>query len=116
MQLLPRVIFGVAAVGLSCYATPSAEASDRAAVLVCDVIDPDGPRARALDVGRAGDDNNGISDLDNFEDIDDRSCAEVLAKLADDGFEFEKFLDIESDADTVAIFALDRDDRDNDDD
>jgi hypothetical protein len=111
MQLLPRVILGAAVVGLSPYAMPSAEASDRAAVLVCDVLDPVGPSARALDVGRS-DEDNGISGFDDFEDIDDRSCAEILAALADDGFAFEEFLAIESD--TVAIFALDRNDDDND--
>jgi hypothetical protein len=110
MRLLPRVIFCVAVVGLSAYATPSAEASDRAAVLVCDVIDSDGPRARALDVGRSGDDN-GISGIDDLENIDDRSCADILAALADDGFDFREFLAIETDA--VAIFALDRDDDDD---
>jgi hypothetical protein len=110
MQLLPRVILAVAVVGSSGYATPSAEANDRAAVLVCDVSHPDGPRARVLDVGGSGELSGirGIGGFDDLEDIRDRSCAEILAALADDGFAFEEFLEIERDV--VAIFALDRND------
>jgi hypothetical protein len=107
MKILPRVILAVAVVGSSGYATPSAEANDRAAVLVCDVSHPDGPRARVLDVGGSGE-LRGISGFDDLEDIRDRSCAEILAALADDGFAFEEFLEIERDV--VAIFALDRND------
>lgn len=112
MSLLPRVLLLAAMVGVSAYPTSSASAQDRAAVLVCDVTDPAGPNARALDLSRSSG-SGGIAgfgdfgqfgEFDDFDDIDDRSCADIIAALVDDGFRIEEFLAVGDDS--VAIFAL----------
>lgn len=95
MQNPSKVLLVIAALGLCASATPAA-AADRIAIVTCSVIGQDGPTAISLQIAgearqqqsgfrfvfRSGDSNS------SSIDVTGRSCAAVLADLANDGFVF----------------------------
>ena len=94
MQHQPKVLIMIAALGLSATATP-AVAGDRVAIVGCDLTALGGPTAVFRQI--AGDDDDDDDDRISFvfrsgdsssRDVEGRTCAEVLADLANDGFVF----------------------------
>ena len=73
-----------------CASAAPAGADDRVALVGCDLLAAGGPTATFLQVAGESRNRSGFvfrSD-GTSEDVAGRSCAQVLADLADDGFEF----------------------------
>ena len=90
MQIPPRILLMIAALGLYASATPAA-AGDRVAIVGCDLLAQGGPTATFLQIaGESRKKQNGFifRSGDSSRDVEGQSCAKVLADLADDGFEF----------------------------
>jgi hypothetical protein len=93
MRQAAKVLTTIAALGLCATAAQPAGADDRIALVGCDLLADGGPEATFLQIAgekRKKDDfrfvfrsGDGVSD-----GVAGRRCAEVLADLADDGFEF----------------------------
>jgi len=88
-----KVLIVIATLGLCASATPAA-AGDRVAIVGCDLIALGGPTATFLQIAGESDDRNrsGFGFVfrsgDSSGDVAGRSCAAVLADLANDGFVF----------------------------
>jgi hypothetical protein len=80
----------IAALGLYAAIAPSAGAGDRVALVGCDLRAQGGPAAIFLQI--AGEKRNRSGFVfrsgNGSENVAGRSCAQVLADVADDGFEF----------------------------
>jgi hypothetical protein len=91
VQHQPKVLIRIAALGLFATATPAA-AADRVAIVGCDLLTQGGPTAifRQLAGEDDDDDRSGFvfQSGDSSQDVAGQSCAQVLADLANDGFEF----------------------------
>jgi hypothetical protein len=79
----------IAALELCASATP-AGASDRVAIVGCDLTPADGPTATFLQIAGQARKRSGFVFQSNgsAQDVAGRSCARVLVDLANDGFEF----------------------------
>jgi hypothetical protein len=93
MRQSAKVLTAIAALGLSATVAQPAGADDRIALVGCDLLAEGGPEVIFLQI--AGDEKRKRDDFrfvfrsgDASDDTADRSCAEVLADLADDGFKF----------------------------
>jgi hypothetical protein len=80
----------IAALGLYAAATPPASAEDRIALVGCNLRAEGGPVATFLQIAGEKRKRDGFvfRSGDGSRDVAGRSCAQVLADLADDGFEF----------------------------
>jgi hypothetical protein len=83
----------IAALGLSASLAQPVAADDRIALVGCDLLADGGPEATFLQI--AGENKRKRDDVrfvfrsgDSNGDVEGRSCAQVLADLSDDGFEF----------------------------
>ena len=92
MRQTTRVWTTIAALGLYATGGQPAEASDRIALVGCDLLADGGPEAIFLQIAgekRKRDDFGFVFRSGDVSDgVEGRSCAQVLAELADDGFEF----------------------------
>jgi hypothetical protein len=88
-----KVLIMIAALGLCTGAMPAAAAA-RVAIVGCDLTAPDGPTAAFLQIAGESDDDDDdrigfvFRSGDSSQDVAGRSCAAVLADLANDGFVF----------------------------
>lgn len=80
----------IAALGLSAIVAPPVGAADRIALVGCNLVAAGGPTATFLQIGGESRTRSGFVSQNNgaSEDVEGRSCAKVLADLADDGFAF----------------------------
>jgi hypothetical protein len=80
----------IAVLGLCAAVSPSVRAADRVALVGCDLLAADGPTATFLQIAGESRNRSGFvfRSGGTSEDVAGRSCAQVLADLADDGFEF----------------------------
>lgn len=100
MTMLLQVLAIAVAVVVAGAAPLPVAAQQSAAVLLCDLVDSNGPTARALDLG-----NGGSSRIRDIDDVVGGSCAQAIAELTSAGLEIREFLPVGPDH--VAIFALD---------
>ena len=67
-------------------------AGDRAVLITCDLVDRDGPEVTSAQIGGSSKKRRFVGGPDGRrDDLRGRSCAEILAELGEDGFEFEAF-------------------------
>jgi hypothetical protein len=90
MKILPKVWLVVTAAAI--LAAAPVAAGDRAALVGCDLLDGDGPEVTFVQVGGGSDKRRFVGGPDRrSSDREGRSCADALAELAHDGFEFKAF-------------------------
>ena len=87
MQHRSKILIMIAALGL-CASTTAAAAGDRVAIVGCNLIAEGGPTATFLQLAGESRNRSGFvfQSNDSSQDVAGRSCAAVLADLANDGF------------------------------
>ena len=92
MRQSPTVLTTIAVLGLYAALAEPAGADERVALVGCDLRAEGGPVATFVQIAGEEDDDRDTRFVfrsgDTSRDVTGRRCAQVLADLADDGFEF----------------------------